>query len=342
GDRDLDEGRPLLAPGADVAVGELVRRRLGDEVVDRLVDPMLGGVYAGHADRLSLAVTMPSLARAARQEHTLLGAVHAAMAAAVRVPGRPFFASVDGGQTRLVEAAAEASGATISLGSTVQELSRTATGWRLVLGPVPAPQVVEVDAVILAVPAAPAARLLGDVGGLARLGGAAPLDYAGVALVAIALPADTELPQLSGFLVPAGEATLVKAATFMTRKWPHLRRSDDPGPIIVRASIGRHGEEQCLQRDDQSLIDVAHADLGKLLGTPLPTPLGAWVQRWGGSLPQYTPGHLDRVAAVRTALGASHPGIAVAGAAYDGVGIPACITSGETAADDVLKALEEA
>ncbi|MEU4214409.1 protoporphyrinogen oxidase, partial [Actinoplanes sp. NPDC026623] len=105
---DTDRGGPLLAPGADVAVGALVRDRYGDEVADRLVDPMLGGVYAGRADRLSLAATMPALARTARTEHTLAGAVRAAQAAAVRVPGRPIFAAVDGGMSGLITPAADA------------------------------------------------------------------------------------------------------------------------------------------------------------------------------------------------------------------------------------------
>jgi oxygen-dependent protoporphyrinogen oxidase len=333
---DRDGGRPLLGAGEDVAVGELVRRRLGDEVVDRLVDPMLGGVYAGRADRLSLAVTVPALAWAARTEHTLLGAVRAAKAAAPRVPGRPVFATVDGGLGRLVAAAAAASGATIHLGVTVRELNRTGTGWRLTTGPVPAPETADFDAVVLAVPAAATNRLLGTAPPSAGVSGGAALDYASVALVGFALPAGTALPRLSGFLVPAAEGTLVKAATFFTRKWAHLSR--DGGPVIVRASIGRYGEEHRLQHDDATLIDTARADLGALLGAPLPTPDAAWVQRWGGGLPQYAPGHLDRVAALRATL---PPGLALAGAGFDGVGIPACITSGENAADDVLSTLEE-
>ncbi len=334
---DRDEGRPLLGPGEDVAVGALVRRRLGDEVVDRLVDPMLGGVYAGRADRLSLAVTVPALARAARREHTLLDAVRVAKAGTARVPGRPIFATLAGGLGTLVASAATASGATIRLGVTVREVTRTPTGWRLVHGPVPAPRAEEFDAVVIAVPARAAARLLGGVDRGAAAGVAA-LDYASVALVALALPADTVLPGLSGFLVPAAEGTLVKAATFFTRKWAHLRGAD--GPVIVRASIGRYGEEHRLQHDDDTLVATAHADLGRLLGAPLPAPSAGWVQRWGGGLPQYAPGHLDRVATARAALGA-HRGLALAGAAYDGVGIPACITSGEAAAEDVLKSLEE-
>ncbi|HEY7272657.1 MAG TPA: protoporphyrinogen oxidase, partial [Actinoplanes sp.] len=329
---DRDEGGPLLSPDRDVTVGALVRGRYGDAVVDRLVEPLLGGVYAGRADRLSLAATMPALARAARTEHTLAGAVRAAQAATVRPAGRPVFAAVDGGLGRLVAAAAAASGARISLGLPVRELTRTGHGWRLLLGPVPAPRTEDVDAVVLAVPARPAARLLAgvDAGAAAAVG---ELDYASVALVAVALPPGTPLPELSGFLVPPSEGTLVKAATFVTRKWPHL--DSDGASVIVRLSIGRAGEEAGLQRDDTDLAVQAHAELRELLGAPLPAPEASWVQRWGGALPQYAPGHLDRIAAARAAL-ADRPGIALAGAAYDGVGIPACVASGETAAEDLV------
>jgi oxygen-dependent protoporphyrinogen oxidase len=332
-DADHDEGRPLLAAGEDVAVGALVRERYGDEVADRLVDPMLGGVYAGRADRLSLEATMPALARAARTEHTLAGAVRAAQAAAVRIPGRPIFASLDAGMGRLVAAATAASGARISLGQPVRALVRTAHGWRLLLGPVPAPVTAEVDAVVLAVPAKAAARMLGGVDA-ATADVVGVLEYASVALVGFALPPGTPLPELSGFLVPPTEGTLVKAATFITRKWPHLGRAD--GPVIVRASIGRAGEEERLQRDDGFLAGQAHRELGALIGATLPPPTASWVQRWGGGLPQYAPGHVERIAAVRAGLPA---GLALAGAAYDGVGIPACVASGEAAAETILKFL---
>jgi oxygen-dependent protoporphyrinogen oxidase len=105
-------------------------------------------------------------------------------------------------------------------------------------------------------------------------------------------------------------------------------------------SIGRAGAEAGLQRDDAALATQAHEELGELLGAPLPATAASWVQRWGGALPQYAPGHLDRVAAARAAL-ADRPGIALAGAAYDGVGIPACVASGETAAEDLVKSLED-
>ena len=336
-DRDRDAGRPLLGPDEDVAVGELVRRRLGDEVVDRLVDPMLGGVYAGRADALSLAATMPALARAARVERTLTAAVRAAQAALPRAPGAPVFATVAGGLSRLVSRAADASGAHIRLGATVRELAPVPSGWRLVLGPTRELEVVEVDAVVLALPARPAARLLAGVDA-AVAGRIGVLDYASVALVTLALPA-APLPELSGFLVPATEGTLIKAATFFSQKWAHLRRPD--AITLVRASVGRFGEEHVLHRSDEELVAAVRQELSTLVGSDLPTAAYARVQRWGGALPQYPPGHVERVAAARAALRAAHPTLALAGAGYDGVGIPICVRSGEAAAEEIIKSLEE-
>ncbi|MEU0078299.1 protoporphyrinogen oxidase [Micromonospora tulbaghiae] len=334
-DADRDAGHPLLADGEDTSVGELVRKRLGDAVVERLVDPMLGGVYAGRADDLSLVTTMPALARAARAEHTLVGAVRAAQAAAPRAPGAPVFGTLAGGLSTLVEAAATASGATIRRGAAVRELRRTPDGWRLTVGPTRDAEHVEADAVLLAVPARPAARLLAaaapDVAGTVGA-----LDYASVALITLALPGPA-LPELSGFLVPAGEGLTIKASTFFTTKWGHLRRPD--GLALVRASVGRYGDETSLQLTDDDLADAVHRELSAVLGAPLPVPVARHVQRWGGALPQYTPGHTARVAAVRTALRAAHPTLAVAGAGYDGVGIPVCVRSGETAAEEIITAL---
>lgn len=332
---DRDEGRPLLGPDEDVSVGSLVRARYGDEVVDRLVDPMLGGVYAGRADDLSLVTTMPALARAAQVEHTLVGAVRAAQAAAPRAPGVPVFGSLVGGLGTLVAAAARESGATIRRDATVRELHPTPSGWRLTVGPTRDPEHVEVDAVVLAVPARPAARLLaGPAPELAGVVG--QLDYASVALVTLALP-QPRLPELSGLLVPGTEGLLIKASTFFTTKWGHLRRPD--GLALVRASVGRYGEEAQLQRPDEDLAATVHRELSAVLGTPLPAPIDGHVQRWGGALPQYAPGHTGRVAAVRAALRADHPTLALAGAGYDGVGIPVCVRSGETAADEIISAL---
>jgi len=323
---DVDEGRPLLAPGADISVGALVRSRLGEAVLDRLVDPLLGGVYAGRGDDLSLAATVPALADACRSSSTLGAAVRAALAS--RNPGTgPVFATIEGGMGRLVEAVARAAGAELRLGAPVRSLRRDGSGWQVGVGGT----VIDADAVVLAVPARPAARLLASTnpGAAAEIG---ILDYASVALVTLAVRG-AKLPELSGFLVPASQGRAVKALTIFTTKWGHLTRPD--GLALLRASVGRYREEAVLHRTDDDLAQLVHAELGELLGAPLPVPEWTRVQRWGGALPQYAPGHLDRVAAARAELLGTQ-GIALAGAAYDGVGIPACIRSGQAAAQRLL------
>jgi oxygen-dependent protoporphyrinogen oxidase len=329
-DGDKESGRPLLAPGEDVAVGAFVRSRLGDEVVDRLVDPLLGGVYAGRADELSLAATIPALHRAASEQTTLAAAVRQAMAASPRPPGAPVFVSVHGGLSRFVAAVADAAAARVRLNRTVRALTRTAGSWRLTIGPTIDAESVDADAVVLAIPAAPAARLLDGVDGNAATD-VGRLDYASVALVTLALPPETVLPELSGFLVPAGQGFAVKAATFFSAKWP----GDGKG-VLVRASLGRRGEESTLQPTDDGLVAVVRDELPRLIGHSLPEPLAARVNRWGGGLPQYGVGHLDRVAAARALL---PPTVTLAGAAYDGVGIAACVRSGQAAAAAVWAAL---
>ncbi|ROO58990.1 oxygen-dependent protoporphyrinogen oxidase [Micromonospora sp. Llam0] len=343
-ERDADQGRPLLQPDEDVAVGELVRRRLGDEVVEQLVDPMLGGVYAGRADTLSLATTIPGLATAARTEHTLVAAVRAALAA--RPPaaaGAPVFAAVDGGLSRLVAAVRAALSAAdgaaevrLRTSAVVRELAASAAGWRLTVGPTRSAERVDVDAVVLAVPARPAARLLAAVDSAAAVRVGA-LEYASIALVTLAVP-QPQLPEISGFLVPATERTMTKAVTLFSTKWAQLRRSD--GLAVVRASVGRHGDERLLQRSDDELVDAVRTELTRLTGVRQPAAVQSHVQRWGGALPQYPPGHLSRVAAARRSLRAAGHRLALAGAAYDGIGIPVCVRSGENAADEILTNLE--
>ena len=328
----LDAWLPRTHVGSDVSVGAYVRSRLGSAVVDRLVDPLLGGVYAGSADRLSLAATVPALFARAREERSLLAAAQAVRSAAAVASGPPFL-GVRGGVARLAAALADRLGDRVRTSATVRELRRTPTGWSLLVGPTAAPQVVEADAVVLALPARPAARLLMPLTpyAAAELG---HVEYASVALVTFVLPAPAALPPGSGFLVPAVEGRHVKAATFASAKWGWVGES---GATVVRASAGRHGDERELQLDDAALAQRLWSDLGDLV--PLPRrPFDARVTRWGGGLPQYAVGHLGRVARVRAAL-VSQPTLALAGAAYDGVGIPACIASGRAAAAQVLEAL---
>ena len=327
----LDDWLPRTEIGEDIPVGRLVAGRMGRAVLDRLVEPLLGGVYAGHAELLSLDATVPQLAPHARREGSLLAAARAARAAAPPADG-PVFGALRGGLGRLPAAVATASGADVRLGTTVRELRRTADGWLLTVGPARAPEVVAADAVVLAVPAAPAARLLrAEVASAAT--DLAAVAYASMAIVTLALPADAPLPAGSGFLVPPVDGRLVKAVTFTTNKWSWYAEAA-PGLHVVRLSVGRLGEETALQRDDAELAALARSDLVAAVG-PLPEPVDTRVTRWGGGLPQYAVGHRARVERVRAAV-ALQPGLAVCGAAYDGVGIPACVASAGQAVREVL------
>lgn len=325
----LDRVLPPTDVGEDVSIGELVSHRLGHQVVDRLVEPLLGGVYAGHAHDLSLGATLPEVLHAVREEPSLLGAVGRLRSAAPPGDG-PVFATVRGGLGRLPEAVARASGAEVLTGATAESLTRVGRRWRVVAGG----RRLEADAVVLAVPAPAMADLLASVsaGAVAEL---ATLRYASVALVTYVFPrvAFDRLPEGTGFLVPPAEDRVVKATTYSSLKWGWLVE-DHPEVVVLRASVGRFGETHDLARDDD---DLAWAALGEVAAVTdvRDAPLAHSVTRWDEALPQYAVGHPQRVERIRSSL-ARAPGLALCGAALDGVGIPACIASARTAADRVL------
>lgn len=315
----------------DVSVGDLVAARLGDELVDRLVEPLLGGVYAGHARRISAAAAVPQLLAMARRGSLL------EQAAAVPTSTAPVFASLPGGMGRLPGLVVDGGGFEVRTSATVRALRRTSTGWALTVGPTTSAETIEADAVVLATPAAATARLLGEVlpDAAAEL---AAVEAASVAVVTLAFRAQDVPDTLfdrSGFLVPPVERRTIKASTFSFAKWAWVRDLD-PDVVVLRTSLGRHREEATLQAGDEGLVRVSLADLAALAGITA-RPVDTHVQRWGGALPQYGVGHLERVARIRAAVG-GQPGLAVCGAAYDGVGIPAVIGSARQAVASVTRA----
>jgi oxygen-dependent protoporphyrinogen oxidase len=245
------------------------------------------------------------------------------------------FGAVRGGYARLLDALVAAAGADLRLRTTVRALERTGGGWRLVLGATTAPEALDVDAVVLAVPAPAAARLLAPVAPGAAAS-AAGIELASSAVVALAYrPADAAtLPPTSGALIATGEPLAVKGLTHSSTKWAHL--SPD-GLVRLRASLGRFGEARSLQVPDDELVARVRADLATLAGITA-APVAAVVQRWGGGLPQYGVGHLDRVREIERGL---PDGLAVAGSALHGVGVPACVATARAAAARVAGHLVE-
>lgn len=305
-------------PDHDISVAEYVRARAGDEVLDRLVAPLLGGVYAGDPERLSLA--------AAGEQLKLLGPDPLATAAKVPEPdGSPVFAGIDGGVGRLPSAVA-AGLPDVRTGALVRELERDGTGW--LLRSASADE--RFDAVILATPAPATSRLLAEVAPRSSFA-LADVTVASVVIVTFVFDADLGLSG-SGFLVSPSEPATIKASTFSSNKWGWLSA---PGRTVLRASLGRAGEPMLY--DDPTITELALADLRDVLGA-LPQPSASHVQRWGGGLPQYAIGHLAMLDTINAEL--EHiPGLALAGATYRGIGIPAVIASAWGAVESVLEDL---
>ncbi|TCR22858.1 protoporphyrinogen oxidase [Streptomyces sp. BK205] len=328
-----DAELPRTEVGDDVAVGEYVAARLGREVVDRLVEPLLGGVYAGDAYRISLRSAVPQLFQVAKTHTSLTEGVREIQArmAASQQTG-PVFMGIQGGVGTLPLAVADAvraRGGAIVTGAPVTELRREASGgWKVVAQD----RVLHADAVIVAAPAPAAAALLRAEAPEAA-GELGTIEYASMALVTLAYRrSDTDLPAGSGFLVPPVDGRTIKAATFASQKWGWIA-DENPDVVVLRTSVGRYGETRILERDDADLVDVSRHDLREATGLDA-TPLESRVTRWTDGLPQYPVGHHARVARIREHL-AKLPSLAVCGAQYDGVGIPGCIASAHAAADQI-------
>jgi oxygen-dependent protoporphyrinogen oxidase len=342
---ERDAELPRTEVGDDVAVGEYVAARLGREVVDRLVEPLLGGVYAGDAYAISMRSAVPQLFQAARTHDSLTAAVRDIQAKAAANPqDGPVFMGIEGGVGRLPLAVADsvrARGGEILTGTPVRELRRVAVtadsgadearadgGWRVVAGD----RVLHADAVVLAVPARAAADLL-RAQAPAAASELAGVEYASMALITLAYRrADLALPEGSGFLVPPVDGRTIKASTFASQKWGWIAE-EDPDVVVLRTSVGRHHETEVLRREDSDLVEISRHDLGEATGLAA-APLATRVTRWTDGLPQYPVGHHARVARIRAHV-AELPGLAVCGAQYDGVGIPACIASAYAAVDQL-------
>jgi len=328
--------------GIDESIGTVVRRRLGDEVHEYLVDPLLGSINAGDTDRLSLEASAPQLAEVVRRHRSLIAGLREQRRQRGDDPTDPVFLTLPRGMEQLVGALAAELGhaehVEIAQSTSLQSLEASPgdESCRLRLG-LSDGRLLTADGLVLAVPAHAAAELLAAAAPAARPY-LAPMERASVVLVTMAFrrsevahPLDT-----SGVLVPVPEGRLMTACSFGSSKWPHWTL--DPDRVVLRVSAGRHRDERAMGLDDDDLTDVLLGELGDLLGVA--GPLLEWrVSRWPSSFPQYAPGHLRRVAAAADELDRRLPTVALAGASYRGIGIPACIRQGREAAGRILDRL---
>jgi oxygen-dependent protoporphyrinogen oxidase len=320
--------RPGLPITDDVTIGDLIRDRYGAEVHERLVDPLLGGINAGRTEELSLDVGAAQLAAVARRASSLTAGLLEQRTANPPDPSAPVFYAPRRGMGALVDALASAlrdAGGQLRTSAPVASIDRRADRW-LVEGV--DGSVDDAEAVVVTTPAYVAAPLLAphspeaaDV--LAAIG------YASVTLVTLSYDAEsvTRPLQGSGFLVPRTEGRLLTACSVFSNKWPHLAR---PGTVILRASVGRHGDERGFELEDDALLAAVHDELAQTLGLTAP-PTATRISRWRQSFPQFPAGHLLRMATLEETLRRDAPGITVTGAYLRGVGIPACIGAAQAA-----------
>ena len=310
--------------GADPSVAELVGDRFGEQVVTRSVDPLLAGVYAGSGATIGLRSAAPTLAAALdRGARNLTDAVREAVAS-VGPPPQSVFGAVEGGYAVLVDELVRRAGIRWTQ-VTIEQVNRAQPGWELVDDE---GQRWHADAAVLAVPAP---RLPTLIDGVApRTASAARrIAVASTALVALALPGGTPLPEQSGVLVATGERLRAKAITLSSRKWGRRGNVE-----LVRLSYGRFGDDLPRSAGDEDLLSWASQDLATVFGVTV-EPVDCHVHRWIDAMPQYGPGHLDLVADLRAGL---PPTLAVAGGYLDGIGVPACVAAATRAAASLITA----
>jgi oxygen-dependent protoporphyrinogen oxidase len=310
----LDVVLPRSSHGGDPTVADVVGRRMGREVVDRLVDPLVGGINAGRADALSLAATAPAIAAGAARSRSLVLGLRAAPPAS----SGPVFLGLKGGLHRLVHRLAE-DVTELRMGTRVVDITGAEGAYRLACEPGPD---VEADGVIVTVPAFVAAGMLATLSPAAadRLH---RIRHASVVTATLAYrpSAVTKPLEGAGMLVPRVEGRFVTACTWSTSKWPALAAS---GMVLLRASAGRDGDTRAMEQDDDEVVRRMHAELSSILGLA-EEPVDSLVSRWPRGFPQYVSGHQRTVDEIEAALAADAPGVVVAGASYRGLGIAACI-----------------
>ena len=312
-------------------LGEYMRRRLGNEVHETLIDPLVGSIYAADTDHFSLR-GMPQLAELAGEGRSLLLSLRKRPKPQPVGPSNPVFAAPNTGMQTLVDAvrnAVEQLGGEVRTSCAVTSIERSGSTTIVHIGS----EELAADAVVLSSPARRTAGLVKESAPLAA-NLLATWEHASVVMVALAIP-KRSLPRSatgSGYLVPKPDQRFVTAVSFASQKWAHL---DDGENAILRVSLGRDGAPLHEHHDDE-LTSYALADLKLHLGVDL-SPSAIRLTRWVESFPQYRPGHFERVAHVEEHLASELPNVHLAGASYRGIGIPACVEQANKVADRIVR-----
>jgi oxygen-dependent protoporphyrinogen oxidase len=325
----------------DESVAGFVTRRLGREVYEQLVEPLMSGIYAGDGERLSLAATFPQLRQLELKHGSLLRGLTAATPSQIpnpksQIPAYPPFVSLPGGMATLVEAlVAKLERTDLRNGVAVESVTSKRGGYDVQLND---GQTLAAGALIFATPAFVTAKLLRNVEpALANLH--AQIPYVSAVIVTLAYPASALDHPLAGYgyVIPQVEESDLLACTWTSNKWPGRA---PVGRLLLRVYLGRDGRQDVTELSDDELVALARAEVDQMLRLTV-HPARVWIHRWPQAMPQYHLGHPARLKEIETRC-AKTPGLFLAGAAYRGVGIPDCIESGEHAAEAAMTYLAAA
>jgi protoporphyrinogen/coproporphyrinogen III oxidase len=317
---------PAREGDEDESLASFMTRRFGREVYDRMIEPLMAGIYAGDGEQLSLAATFPQLRRLELHWGSLVKGIKATSPPGASGTGRPAFLTPMGGMGELVDAVHQRIlNVCIWEGVRVRSICERRSGFALQLHN---GSWIDVAAVIVATPAHVAAEILAGTDGV-MADTLAAIPHVSSATVSLAYRTAQVPGALEGYgyVVPRQEGRAVLASTWTSTKFRH--RAPE-GHVLIRVFIGRSGAEEALAGTDESLVELARAEVEDVLGAR-DVPSFHRVFRWTNGMPQYTMGHLERVATIEERM-QQHPGLFIAGNAFRGVGIPDCIESGERAA----------
>ncbi len=318
----------------DESVAALVERHYGAEMVDRVADPLLSGVYGGEASQLSVRAVLPRFAEM-EAKYGSLGRGMLAARKKLKQPEegpRPIFTSLKNGMQELADAVvAKLPPEALNANTAVQALQRQDRGWVVSAGY----SSDHFDAVIVATPTPLAATLL-EITSADLASELRAIPYSSSVTVALGFGREvrTDLPPGFGFLVPRSEGKRMLAATFVHNKFSHRAPEDR---ALVRCFLGGSRDEQVLQLPDDEMLTIVREELRQILGLTA-EPLFTRVYRWKGAMAQYNVGHLERVERIE-GLRKELPGLVLAGNGYRGIGVPDCVRSGEEAAAEVVAAM---
>ena len=340
----LDLVMPVKRSSGDESLAGFFRRRMGRQAFERMLEPLMAGIYAGDAEQMSVQATFPRFVELEQQYGSVIRGMMAARKAGSSAtrsgPKRTMFVSLKNGLSDLVTALVcrlTEQGVRLRGGSVVDALrvrSHQPGRWMydVILNDGSA---LSVDSLVLATPAYVSAELVRPLtpiaGGLLEM-----IPYASTATIAMAYPraAVAGAAEGFGFVVPRAEGRDLIAATWTSLKWPHRAPADQ---LLVRCYVGGVGREAILQLDDQALVARVREELASMCGVTA-EPGYVEVNRWIKAMPQYTLGHLDRLNQIEAAL-SRYGGLILTGAGYRGVGIPDCIRDGAVAAERVVRFL---